>query len=85
VDNGGDRRELPEPSVSHDAVMGALFATGEEQLVFFKDGCEIGWVLLIPGNDADVVSDYTMNLKNVVNRAARASNYLSRSASHAKR
>lgn len=57
VSNGGEDLEI-EPSRDAAAIMAALFATDEDWLIVPN-----GWVRLIWGNGADVLSDYTMNLE----------------------
>jgi len=70
VNNGGDEHELPAPSTKVKEVLGAMFATDDEHLMFYKEGKRVGWVWFIYGNSGyDVVSDYTCNLEDVMQGA----------------
>lgn len=70
VYNGGETDELPEPSNKVRTILGAMFGTDEEHLIFFKEGKRKGWVWFVYGNDGwDVVSDYTTNLEDVMKGA----------------
>ena len=39
----------------------ATAATGTTFFTFYRDGARTGWVYLVHGNEADVISDYTDN------------------------
>ena len=70
VNNGGDTNELSLPSVKSKEILGAMFATDEEHLIFYKEGKGVGWVWFVYGNDGwDVVCDYTTNLESVMKGA----------------
>lgn len=69
VANGGDHPELPDPTNDVRNILGAMFATDDEHLLFYKDGKRVGWVYFIYGNGnggLDVISDCTTNLEPVL-------------------
>jgi hypothetical protein len=54
-----------------DAVMAAMFSTDDDSLHIRKDGERIGWVWFIYGNSGwDVISDYTVNLEDLLKGAS---------------
>lgn len=59
--NGGDEAEATRLD-NVAAVTKELMHTDEDKLVIRKaDGQAIGWVYLVYGNGADVITDYTAN------------------------
>lgn len=71
VNNGGGTNELPAPSIKVREILSVMFATDDEELLFYRDGRCVGWVLLIYGNAESVVSDYTTNLDVVMLGASK--------------
>lgn len=67
-----------QPSIDIDAIMGAIMTTDDDHLYVYKteaDGtrpkAHFGWIQLVYGNDGyDVVSDYTVNLEEVLKPSA---------------
>lgn len=71
--NGGDEPEL-EFSTDRAAILGALAASDEDQLVTIEHGADPTTtrrrsVHLIYGNGADLISDYTTSLDPILARA----------------
>lgn len=69
INNGGDEHELPEPTDDVRKVLGEMFATDDEHLLFYRGRFVKGWVYFVYGNGnggLDVVSDYTTNLEPVM-------------------
>lgn len=59
LDNG-DGPELTNDKLR--GIMHQMFATDEERLYLYKDGCCKSWVYLVYGNDGyDVICDYSDN------------------------
>jgi hypothetical protein len=57
-------------SFDADAIMAAMFSTDADSLHFRKGGELIGWVWFIYGNSGwDVISDYTVNLEDLLKGA----------------
>lgn len=53
-----------------DAIFKALSSTDSDVIrVYTPTGQRLGWVLLIWGNDRDVISDYIVSLKSLISRA----------------
>lgn len=72
VSNGGDTAELPHPSTDVEEVLGAMMATAEEHLVYYRNDRRryAGWVWLIYANDTpEMIADHTMNLEPVLRDA----------------
>lgn len=70
VFNGGDTYELPAPSTKVKDILGAMFATDDERLYFWKDGKRCGWVWFVYGNDGwDVVCDHSENVQHIMGGA----------------
>lgn len=73
VNNGDDEDEIG-PCKNVKAIMEALFATGDELLIFhrqieYASPSRAGWVRFVHGNGACVISDYTTNLESVLTEA----------------
>jgi hypothetical protein len=52
------------------AITKAMFSTDEDRLLLDNnDGKRCGWVYLVWGNGADIISDYTTNLEDVLKPA----------------
>ncbi len=74
VNNGGDEDEI-KPSRSAEVILGAMFATDDEHLRFFKDGKCVGWVYFIYCNSGwDTISDYSCSLEHIMAGADEVSN-----------
>lgn len=56
-------------STDKEALMKAVFTTDEDYILAYKDNKQIGWVRLIYGNCADLISDYTCNLEDSIKPA----------------
>mgnify|MGYP000638497353 CR=1 FL=1 len=76
VNNGGDGPELAEPTTVRKTILGEMFATDDEHLLFYKDGKRVGWVYFVYGNGVDVVSDNTTNLEDVLRGAKELADQL---------
>ncbi len=77
VNNGGDEDEI-ESSRGYKTIMGAMFATDDEHLIFHKDGKRFGWVYFVYGNDGwDVIADYATNLEHIMAGADKISDQYS--------
>lgn len=71
VENGGDTPEL-DYTQDREELLGAMFAADHDVLRFRNQlGQSCGWILLIGGNRADLISDYTANatMERLVNSA----------------
>lgn len=76
VDDGGN--EIAGPYTKTGDLYKALMETDDDRLIFIKDGKEVGWVRFVYGNDGwDVISDYTVNLEEVLKGANELSEKLS--------
>ena len=67
----GDQFEIHESS-NKDRILGAMFSTGTDNLLFYMNGKLHGSVTLIYGNDGtDVISDHTENatIENILTPA----------------
>lgn len=53
-------------STDASAIFKAMCSTDMDRLDLTKNKKHMGWVLLIWGNDADVISDYTTNLEAIM-------------------
>jgi hypothetical protein len=69
IDNGGDFGE--EIKTTHESeTLKEMFATDQDELYLIKDGKKAGWVYFVYGNDGyDVISDYTVNLEDLLKPA----------------
>ncbi len=68
VDNGEDIAISKSTNVKD--ILNAMFQTDEETLRFYKDDKRIGWAFLVYGNSGyDVLSDYSVNIENIVQGA----------------
>lgn len=47
-------------------IYAAMAATDQDRLDLFKEGKHVAWVLLIWGNDGDIISDYSTNLEPII-------------------
>lgn len=65
VYNGGDDPEIKRSNI-RDSIFHALAASDQDEIVVVKGGKRVGWIRLVWGNDADVISDYTTNLEAVL-------------------
>lgn len=64
--NDGEEDVL-QMSVDRKAIIEAAFSTDEDYLiVFLPNGTKRGWVRFIWGNVQDCLSDYTVNLEEVL-------------------
>lgn len=65
--NDGEETVI-ERSTNTRKIYAAMYSTDEDYLLAVDrtSGKAIGWVRLIYGNVADVISDYTTNLENVL-------------------
>lgn len=62
-----DGEEYPlRRSTDADAIYKALASTDFDRLHTHKEGYREGWVLLIWGNDRDIISDYTISLETQI-------------------
>lgn len=66
--NGGEDAEV-ERATDPAVIFAELSASDRDELVLYKDGVRGGWVLLIWGNDVDVISDYSIKLETVLSGA----------------
>lgn len=65
VDDGGDADEI-QRGLSIEQAMDAIFAVHDAHVFFSKAaGAAKGWVLIIPSNGCDVVSDWGISPKMV--------------------
>ena len=62
-------------SFDESAIMNALGATDEEDLIAYKDGKRVGRVNLIWGNLQDVINDYSSNLEDALKDALEFAYY----------
>ncbi|RWM86466.1 MAG: hypothetical protein EOR84_30605 [Mesorhizobium sp.] len=56
-------------SADYEAITCEIAATDVTELVFrLDDGTKVGWMMLVHGNDEDVISDYSANpqMENLV-------------------
>jgi hypothetical protein len=70
VNNGGDTHELEKPSGKCKDILGAMFATDDEHLIYYKDGKRVGWAYFVHGNGWCVLSDHSTNLEAVLKGAS---------------
>jgi hypothetical protein len=64
--NGGDEPEL-ERSTDEAKIFADLGASGHDEIVAHTAaGKRAGWVMLVWGNDCDVICDYTTNFEAVL-------------------
>lgn len=68
--NGGDEAEIDD-SDNAEAIFAELAASDQDELTMRhgKGGAYAGWIRLVWGNDADVISDYTTRLEDILNGA----------------
>jgi len=50
----------------YKTIIGAMCTTDHDYLLVYDNGKKIGWVMLVWGNDTDVISDLTVNLTHIV-------------------
>ena len=68
INNGEDETR---PSLHLDELTAALAQTDEDTLIAHHEGQQVGWVLLIYGNNVeDVLSDYSTNLESALREAS---------------
>jgi hypothetical protein len=61
--NDGEETVL-EASADEETIFGAMSTTDEDYLLFsYENTGGVGWIRLIYGNGPDVISDYTVTLK----------------------
>lgn len=78
LNNGGDEHELKSPTKDKGLLLDAMFATDEEHILVYKGDERFGWVFLVYGNGGwDVISDYTTNLEDCMEKARELSDYYS--------
>ena len=53
-------------SSSKKEIVQAMATTDHDYLLVYKDGRSIGWVMLVWGNDEDVISDHSAHLTEVI-------------------
>lgn len=68
--NGGDEPEL-EHSTDAAAIFTALAASDQDEIIVFAPGNraewrQIGWLLLVWGNDCSIISDYNTSLEDLL-------------------
>lgn len=72
-DNDGDRETHLKSSADHAAIMAAIFNpeldSADYTLDVIRGRTHFGWVRLIDGNGAVVITDYTTNLEEVLKPA----------------
>lgn len=61
--NGGDEAEL-DRSTDTVAIFKALAASDQDEIIVRKNKLNAGWILLVWGNDAAVISDYSIKLED---------------------
>ena len=63
----GDRDECVAVGLHDRAlILEAMFSADADKLIVHAEGMRIGWVLLVHGNDANVISDYTASLEDTL-------------------
>jgi hypothetical protein len=74
--NGGDEAEI-EDSNNAEAIFAELAASDQDELCMRDaSGCYAGWIRLVWGNDASVISDYTTRLEEILNGAKKLADEL---------
>lgn len=68
IDNGGDEDEIIK-TAGEEKTLEAMFATDEDRVYVVNDGKAIGWVWFVYGNGADVITDYTVKLEELLTNA----------------
>ena len=63
--NDGEETTLRN-SQDKEQILSFMFTTDEDRLLTYSPDDERGWVLFLYGNGIDVMSDYTVNLNDVV-------------------
>ena len=55
-------------STDRQQIMEALATTGEDYIIAYEQttGKSVGWVLLVWGNDEDLITDHTVNLTPII-------------------
>lgn len=75
VDDGDDI--CLKRSADTATIFDALSSTDADRLIIRRNGRRLGWVYLVWGNDTDIISDYTINLKKLIDGANKLSERLS--------
>jgi len=65
----GEEWAMDKPSRDREAISKECFATDITEMVAYKDGKRAGWIMFVHGNGADVLSDYSTALEDVLKSA----------------